>query len=178
MSMSWLLLSASAVGHDGSGSPPPAMMSTSANHARCVGLLLDASSGSAVAAAPCTERRNRRRDADGHRRRLYAASPCTSPGPRSFVASERLGLEPGAVVAILEDMGDLNRGRDALDPALHAARGRGCRPSRGRSAAPPRSYRCHRAWDCSPGRRLCGAGRGPPSAHHPPVRSNLESAAE
>src|SRR5689334_17992647 len=46
------------------------------------------------------------------------ASPSTSPGPRSFVASERLGLEPGAVVAIIENMGDPNRGRDPLDPAL------------------------------------------------------------
>jgi hypothetical protein len=38
---------------------------------------------------------------------------------RSFVASERLGLEPSAFVAVLENVGDADCGRDSLDPALH-----------------------------------------------------------
>jgi hypothetical protein len=36
----------------------------------------------------------------------------------SLVASERLGLEPGAFVAILENMGDADGGGDLLYPAL------------------------------------------------------------
>src|SRR4051794_28766378 len=38
---------------------------------------------------------------------------------RSFVASERLGLEPSAFGAILENVGDADGGLDPLDPALH-----------------------------------------------------------
>src|SRR5215213_6353813 len=38
---------------------------------------------------------------------------------RSFVASERLGLEPRAFGAILENVGDADCGLDPLDPALH-----------------------------------------------------------
>jgi hypothetical protein len=78
-----------------------------------------ASSSSAVAVARCIE--------SGSAAAMLTASCCcpdgasasTSLGPRSFVASERLGFEPSAVVAILEDMSYPNRGRDALDPALH-----------------------------------------------------------
>lgn len=48
-----------------------------------------------------------------------AITPFAGPVPRSFVAGERLGFGPPAVVAILEDVGYPNRGRDPLDPALH-----------------------------------------------------------
>src|SRR3954468_16601517 len=41
------------------------------------------------------------------------------PTRRSFVASERLGLEPTAFGAILENVGDADCGLDPLDPALH-----------------------------------------------------------
>jgi hypothetical protein len=37
----------------------------------------------------------------------------------SFVSSERLGLEPSAFGAILEDVGDADCGGNLLDPALH-----------------------------------------------------------
>ena len=82
-------------------------------------LLDDASSGSAVAVARCTESGSAAAMLAAHRCCLSATPPSTSPGPPSFVPSERLGLELGAVVAILENMGDPNRGRDPLDPALH-----------------------------------------------------------
>jgi hypothetical protein len=42
-----------------------------------------------------------------------------SAEPCSFVGSERLGLEPGASVAILENVSDADCGGDLLDPALH-----------------------------------------------------------
>ena len=47
------------------------------------------------------------------------ACRCQCRAPRSFVASERLGLEPSAFGAIVEDMGDPDCGCDPLDPALH-----------------------------------------------------------
>ncbi len=43
----------------------------------------------------------------------------SSAEPRSFVASERLGLEPGTFLAILENVGDADCGGRLLDPALH-----------------------------------------------------------
>src|SRR5215207_1909325 len=44
---------------------------------------------------------------------------CECRAPRSFVAGERLGLEPSAFIAILENVGDAHCGADTLDPALH-----------------------------------------------------------
>src|SRR5215217_4477478 len=38
---------------------------------------------------------------------------------RSFIAGERLGLEPSAFLAIVEDMGDAHCGGNRLYPALH-----------------------------------------------------------
>jgi hypothetical protein len=54
---------------------------------------------------------------------VHRAAVCVVAGTEVreylFVVSERLGVEPGAILAILEEVDDPDRGSDPFDPALH-----------------------------------------------------------